>query len=411
MRHLLLSSLLLLSGCSLIRVQGLPFGSTTNDNRTSEPAKPLSSARPFAAPLTVQVPAQGVVLRVTSTAVEPCNRAELGAPVAIVDVPPGEWTIESPNEKSVWFLTEKQRAAGDCGGGSSRTSLAPGRYIIGFNTAPKAGQALLLAIRPDGKFDPLLHAEVPAEVPLEDRVVSAWFPYFDRTTPAALLAVVPRQLFVYAPAGSKAQLAPASNEQFSFRNGSSSSSERPTMVPVQENEPLLLLRPRGQYLSSDLSLVNASRESDEPAMLAAPTGPVPLPKVRNAWAPASVLLPGPSTVVSGTPLSDQKIAALPAALQPQVRAYYQDLNRSNGCQIGARDAYYAATTGVVITESVRRAAQARRERDEALCKPMLESLKRNRERVLPPLAAQRTADVQAEADVARPHLVELFGTP
>lgn len=180
MRHLILSSLMLFSGCSLIRVSGLPFGLEQEERKpapaTTAAAAPVATPKPKPKPpepLRFTVPAEGLVARVPRLPSDECkNREFMFAELAVVDLaePVAEWTLVATSDGLVKpVLVKDGEALESCPKPETDKVSAPaGRYHVvavwraGSDAADKQQT---FAFFP-GKPNPQLHAEVPAEVPV-----------------------------------------------------------------------------------------------------------------------------------------------------------------------------------------------------------------------------------------------------
>jgi hypothetical protein len=278
-------------------------------------------------------------------------------------------------------------------------NLAPGRYRVGFFSAEqwsgKWSSATTFALVPPNP-SPTLHAELPATLPVAERVLEFWYPFlwphdpqgnFDQDDAATkALGSVPRQLFVYAAGNTPVEIAQL------FNDGSDESESPPRSPGLTVDEPLLRLWKNWNVcLATDLSRVSPCNDA---SVVAAPAGSAVLPTPSRAgWAPLKRLLKAP-----------------PASMERETAAFLKLADFNSRCMDAARHDNSHWSDGLtVVTQAMRDAAQARWRRALVQCKE--DEFRSQRARLRTELQRAAVVDWQKKVDALRAHLKSVFAVP
>ena len=385
---------------------GAPFAklAAATPSPSSAPASKSAAVDPVATP----VAPEGILLRRAPAGWVECPASPaFTSAVALLDVPasskgwllPNNMWIQSANESAPSCAKPPAGVPPQPARAPTPINLAPGRYRIGFFSASQYGgkwsTPTTFGLYPPDP-SPLLHAEIPATVPVKERVLELWYPFLwphdpqgnFAKDPAAIKALesVPRQLFVYATANSRSEI-----EQL-FHDGSDDTDKPPRSPGLTANEPLLRLwKDWSVYLATDLSRLS---QCNDDSLVAEPTGPVVLPTpARAGWAPLKKILKTP-----------------PSSKEKEVAAFVKLADFNARCMDAARHYNSHWSDGLtVVTAAMRDAAQARWRRALVQCKD--EEFRAKRAKLRTELQAAYAADWQSKVDALRPRLKTLFSVP
>ncbi|MFZ5446502.1 MAG: hypothetical protein ACOZQL_41325 [Myxococcota bacterium] len=324
LRHLtLLVSFVQLAACASL-TNLLPAEVSTPAAAPVAAAQPPRDDRPPAP--RVVVPSEGTVVRVSRKwkREDQFLEFELKEPVS-------GWTFQThPVDREARFAVERLDAPAQTSPSFEnvvKLELPAGRYrvLVRWHIAPQ--EPVTASLHPP-QPSPLLHGEIPAELPLAERRLHLWFPFLKRSVSAEeLFQAAPKSLFVFADEGMSGEL-----------NTGGSSSDWNTDAPKSNEarlvagEPLLRLSDTQEYLATDLSVVLVGK-----GVLAQPRAGLAFPpEPRLQWNQLPTL-----------------VHEVDGPLKVEGERFLEDWSKWKSCTDGAARWLRLSTSNVVLTPQSR----------------------------------------------------------